>query len=47
VHHVFVNVTDLERSRPFYAWLMPRLGYATTWEFDGGAGYLSPAAASG
>ena len=28
VHHVFLNVTDLARSRRFYAWLMPTLGYA-------------------
>src|SRR5207237_6726788 len=28
VHHVFLNVSDLARSRRFYAWLMPTLGYA-------------------
>ena len=27
VHHVFITVNDLERSRPFYTALMPRLGY--------------------
>lgn len=27
VHHVFVNVNDLQRSRAFYRALMPRLGY--------------------
>jgi len=43
VHHVFVNVTDPEGSRPFYAWLMPRLGYATSWDFGEGVGWLSPA----
>jgi glyoxylase I family protein len=42
VHHVFVNVKDVERSRPFYAWLMPRLGYATHWSYEGGVGWLSP-----
>ena len=42
VHHVFLNVTDLERSRPFYEWLMPQLGYATTWPYGGGLGFLSP-----
>jgi catechol 2,3-dioxygenase-like lactoylglutathione lyase family enzyme len=42
VHHVFVNVSDLDRSRAFYDWLMPRLGYATGWGWDGGHGYLAP-----
>ena len=42
VHHVFVNVKDVARSRPFYEWLMPRLGYATHWSYDGGSGWLSP-----
>ena len=27
VHHVIVNVKDLARSRTFYGWLLPRLGY--------------------
>jgi glyoxylase I family protein len=27
VHHIIVTVNDLTRSRPFYAALMPRLGY--------------------
>ena len=27
VHHVFLTVNDLARSRSFYAALMPRLGY--------------------
>jgi catechol 2,3-dioxygenase-like lactoylglutathione lyase family enzyme len=27
VHHVILTVNDLARSRPFYAALMPRLGY--------------------
>ena len=27
VHHVFVTLKDLKRSRPFYDALMPRLGY--------------------
>jgi catechol 2,3-dioxygenase-like lactoylglutathione lyase family enzyme len=46
VHHVFVNVRHLERSRDFYAWLMPQLGYPGTWDFEGqgaSAGFLSPA----
>ena len=36
IHHVFITVTDLARSRPFYAQLMPRLGYAGTWEYGDG-----------
>ena len=43
VHHVIVTVNDLGRSRPFYEWLMPRLGYATNWSYEGGNGWLSPA----
>jgi glyoxylase I family protein len=43
VHHVIVTVNDLTRSRPFYEWLMPRLGYATRCTFDGSSGWLSPA----
>ena len=35
VHHVFLTVNDLARSRPFYAALMPRLGYPAIWEYDG------------
>jgi catechol 2,3-dioxygenase-like lactoylglutathione lyase family enzyme len=42
VHHVFVNVSDMERAREFYGWLMPRLGYTTGWSYDSGQGYLSP-----
>ena len=42
IHHVFLTVNDLARSRPFYARLMPRLGYPSSWEFDGGVGWLSP-----
>jgi catechol 2,3-dioxygenase-like lactoylglutathione lyase family enzyme len=36
VHHVIINVSDLLRSRAFYASLIPRLGYGTTWEPQGG-----------
>jgi len=42
VHHVFLTVNDLARSRAFYARLMPRLGYPATWEFGEGVGWLSP-----
>jgi len=27
VHHVIVNVKDVERAREFYGWLLPRVGY--------------------
>lgn len=43
VHHVFIAVNDIARARPFYAALMPRLGYPGTWDFDGSGqsiGYL-------
>jgi catechol 2,3-dioxygenase-like lactoylglutathione lyase family enzyme len=36
VHHVFLTVNDLARSRAFYAALMPRLGYPAMWEYEGG-----------
>ena len=38
VHHVFVNVTDIDRAREFYGWLMPRIGYATTWAYESSSG---------
>lgn len=34
VHHVFLTVNDLSRSRAFYAVLMPRLGYPGLWDYD-------------
>ena len=43
VHHVIVNVTDLARSRPFYAWLMPRLGYPGAADHEGISGYFGEA----
>ena len=43
VHHVFVNVSDLARSRAFYEWLMPRLGYSGSWAYDAGHGWVGPA----
>jgi glyoxylase I family protein len=36
VHHVFLSVKDLARSRAFYAALMPRLGYPGVSDFEGG-----------
>jgi glyoxylase I family protein len=43
VHHVFLNVRSLEESGPFYAALMPRLGYGARWELGGGVGWVAPA----
>lgn len=34
IHHVFITVKDIARSRPFYERLMPRLGYPGAWQFD-------------
>lgn len=33
INHVFLTVNDLARSKPFYAALMPRLGYPTAHDF--------------
>ena len=35
VHHVILSVNDLERSRAFYAALMPRLGYPGFQDYPG------------
>jgi glyoxylase I family protein len=40
VHHVFLTVNDLARSRAFYAQLMPRLGYPAVWEYPGASGIV-------
>ena len=42
VHHLIVNVSDLTRSQPFYAWLMPRLGYDGTRAYPGTLGWFGP-----
>ena len=39
VHHVIVNARDLARSRWFYGWLMPRLGYPGVYESDTTCGW--------
>jgi glyoxylase I family protein len=52
VHHVFLNVTDLSRSRRFYSWLLPKLGYpgrtdegsVSGWWGPGGSVWIKPAA---
>ncbi len=33
IHHVFITVNEIARSRAFYAQLLPRLGYAASWEY--------------
>jgi catechol 2,3-dioxygenase-like lactoylglutathione lyase family enzyme len=44
VHHVILNVTDLERARRFYDWLLPRLGYAAgRTDYEGGSGWYGDA----
>lgn len=40
IHHVFITVNDIARSRPFYAALMPRLGYPGTWDYTGDGGSI-------
>ena len=35
IHHVFINVNDIARARPFYVALMPRIGYTGMWEYEG------------
>lgn len=44
VHHVILTVNELPRSRPFYAALMPRLGYPAIWDYAGGlsVGWVGP-----
>jgi glyoxylase I family protein len=39
VHHVFLTVNDLKRSRPFYAALMPRLGFPEPHDFGAVLGW--------
>jgi catechol 2,3-dioxygenase-like lactoylglutathione lyase family enzyme len=41
VHHVFLTVKDLDRSRSFYKALMPRLGYPGVADFGAVIGFLS------
>ncbi len=39
--HVGVGVSDLDRSKAFYAAALAPLGYSLAFEFDGGAGFGS------
>ena len=43
VHHVIVNVRDLARARPFYGWLLPRLGYPGVTHEAGASGWYGEA----
>ena len=43
VHHLIVNANDLARSRRFYGWLLPRLGYPGTTHEDGVSGWWGDA----
>jgi catechol 2,3-dioxygenase-like lactoylglutathione lyase family enzyme len=51
VHHVILTVNDLARSRPFYAALLPRIGYpgvsdygrTVGWFGAGGSFWIKPA----
>ena len=43
IHHIIINVKDLAKSREFYAWLMPKLGYPAFLEHEtSGLGWLGP-----
>lgn len=42
VHHVFLTVNDLRRSRDFYANLMPRLGYPEMRDWKTVVGWSGP-----
>lgn len=33
IHHVFLTVNDIGRSRAFYSKLLPQLGYGASWEY--------------
>ncbi|TMA65316.1 MAG: bleomycin resistance protein [Deltaproteobacteria bacterium] len=43
VHHVIVNVNELARSREFYAWLLPKLGYPGCTDAGSVVGWYGPA----
>ncbi|WNB91896.1 VOC family protein [Bacillus sp. NEB1478] len=39
IHHVEINVHQLERSKEFYSWLLQELGFAIYQEWDKGISY--------
>ncbi len=41
--HVLIGVSDLERSKAFYAGALAAIGYKPGMEFPDGIGYVSPA----
>ena len=46
IHHVFISVNDIDRSRAFYANLLRRFGYCASWEYPNSerpsVGWLGP-----
>jgi catechol 2,3-dioxygenase-like lactoylglutathione lyase family enzyme len=40
-HHMIICVTDLERSRRAYAWLMPELGFPKRADFGPSTGWFA------
>lgn len=40
MHHLILNATDLVRSRRFYEWLMPQVGYEGKRAYDGTVGWF-------
>jgi glyoxylase I family protein len=43
-HHMIVCVTDLERSRAAYAWLMPEVGFPKRVDYGPSTGWLADVA---
>lgn len=42
IHHIIINVNDFDRSKQFYEWLMPQLGYtAQTHTYEKSLGWFS------
>ncbi len=39
MHHIEIYVSDLKRSRDFYGWLLPELGYLLFQEWENGFSY--------
>ena len=43
-HHVEINVQHLSRSKEFYGWLLPELGFSTYQEWNDGISYKNGSA---
>lgn len=41
LHHVEIYVSDLARTKDFYDWLLPKLGYALYQQWAQGASYIA------